>query len=154
MPTITYHRNWCTACNDFTLHYADKCKTCKTDTNYAILIKDIPREKIMEQRQRYKQSKRKGLGILGGAYFKQDNPFSTEFPKPEIIESDAGQEAIDEKRYAMYEEERKKRIQLQEEANKTYLKLGRNDICPTCSAEGLNIKFKKCKHFELYKNYL
>ncbi len=156
MPTITYIREWCKSCNEFTLHDEKSCRDCKTEFT-EFYLSEVPREKIIAQRQRYNEYKRKGFGglLIRGITEKfSSNPFAEGWPKPEIIESDAGQREIDENRYKLQEEERKQRILLREEAEKTYSKLGRNDICPTCLKEGLTIKFKKCKHFEKYKSFI
>lgn len=143
MPTITYQRIWCKKCNDFTLHsYSQgeaECKTC--DAIYTeVWLSEIPKEKIIEQRQRYKARKIKRFGNMFGAYL---NPIEaslfTEFKKADIIESDAGQKGIDEERNKIIQERIDKRRELDEEQKK-YKGVQRNDLC-LC---GSGNKYKNC----------
>lgn len=150
MPTITYYRQWCKTCNDFELHFNRKCKAC--DTEYSdVYLKDIPEEKLTEQRKRYKESKRLGFKRIMEYSLSGFNTFSE--PIKQIIESDAGQKRIDERINEKFEQAKLLREQQKEEAKK-YKNVGRNDICPTCFENGLNIKFKKCVHFKELKHLL
>jgi len=150
MPTITYHRFWCKHCNDWTLFhrasFSDTTMNCNV-CNYPqerVMSSDIPREKILEQRKRYKESETKSLFSSGliGAFFnpRPDNLFSEKYPEPEIVEHDAGQKAIDkegrERRMKEYEHEKKEQAELQAK----FGNLRRNDKCGCGSGK----KFKKC----------
>lgn len=160
MPTKTYYRKWCKKCNAFELHSTKwnegsnstfQCVVC--DTEYSnILLKDIPEDKLIEQRKRYSDAKRLtdekylnmflqgGYGGLGG------NPLEDLFREdiePEIRESDAGQKHIDDEKRkeqeavrAIRREQRAKDLELVAK----YTKLGRNDICICGSGK----KYKKC----------
>ena len=155
MPTREYKRIWCKTCNEFELHsrksYKDEdkdliCRECGTIYT-DVFLKDIPEEKIIEQRKRYKESERKSMEkFLSGSYL-FGNPLTDLFKEPgydtHITESDAGQRAIDE---AKAEERRAKwaerqRIRDEERAEeKKFRGLGRNDICLCGSGK----KYKKC----------
>ena len=153
MPTQTYHRLWCITCKDWKLfneNFFDqikKCSDCKTE-HKPILLKEIPKEKIIEQRNRYKEYTKKsldtllGFGMRGMVINPLDHLFSEDFPT-EIIESSAGQKKIDEKifekREKEYQQRRLERKKEYEEALK-YKGLGRNSIC-LC---GSDKKYKKC----------
>ncbi len=148
MPTRTYIRFWCTKCNDFTLYKTcdDKsCKECGTVIN-EYNTADVPAEKIMQQRKRYSESK----GNFMDVYLKALNPmqqfeevFSENIGKVEIIEDDAGQKSIDDKRQKEtlreIEQQRIERQNQRAEAAR-HAKLGRNDIC-IC---GSKKKYKHC----------
>ena len=146
MPTITYHRFWCTTCNDWTLFdkafgaETDNCKVCGSVINESVLLKDIPREKILEQRKRYQDSETKSLFDSPFLNPRPYNPFSEDFPEPEIVEHDAGQKDIGkanrERRLAEWEKEKK----IQAELKIKFAGLGRNDACGCGSGK----KFKKC----------
>ncbi len=159
MPTINYHRTWCKTCNDWTLHHhgfqseVSSCKICKTEWT-EITLGEIPKEKVIEQRERYKDSKKKSVGVLG-AYFRAaaNNYEGLDMRPPgsdvKITEEDAGQELLNEKRVAMLDarmaEETEKQKKLQQEYI-SFKSLGRNDICLCGSGK----KYKKCcmKKFE------
>jgi len=151
MPTRELRRIWCKTCNEFELHHYRFpntedwfCGAC--DTKYSpILLKDIPSDKLLEQRKRYKEYKKESIfNYLQGALI-PSNPFMELFKDEtvHITESDAGQRAIDEreqqKRAAAYEKRRIEREKQMEEAKK-YSHLGRNDICICGSGK----KYKKC----------
>jgi len=148
MPTRVLQRIWCKSCNDFTLHskgFEDKitrCNDCKTEYT-EVYLKDIPRDKILEQRERYKAYKaNKGIVSKYLSMFQSSNPFKEKF-ETEIIESDAGQKSIDEERRKRIDEqyeERKRLKKLQEEEELKYKGVGRNDDCPCGSGK----KYKKC----------
>jgi len=156
MPIITYHRIWCKTCNEFTLHFFNKnnendesgyfCKDCKTKYS-DILLKEIPNNKILEQRERYEKSKKEDFNNMLNGYLNPNFSFLKEmknmFSEPgsniEIVESDAGQKLIDEKILEKRKEELKKYNEEREEAKK-YKHLGRNEKC-LC---GSNLKYKNC----------
>lgn len=144
MPTHTLRRIWCTKCNEFELHYSDFnskkliCKEC--DTVYTdVFLKDIPFEKIKEQRRRYKEYKKsQHAKLFSNIMFSIDTLGNTE-----IIESDAGQAELDkieraerDKRY----EERMKQREIERAEEKKFRHLQRNDIC-LC---GSGLKYKNC----------
>lgn len=166
MPTQYLYRSWCVPCGDWTLFYHQigedtaKCKVCST-AHEAIKLKDIPEEKLKEQRERYKIYKKEkdaerissllggsflfsGRGTIGGGMMDQlDEMMSEDFPEPIIVESDAGQKKLDEiedhKRKVELYNQQVKREEERKEAQK-YRHLGRNDIC-LC---GSGNKYKKC----------
>lgn len=155
MPTITYQRIWCKVCEDWTLHVKPfakdahwGCKICKTeytDITYA----EIPADKLAEQRTRFtKAKKNKRHDFINGGMLRILSDFggavdSFSEVREEIIECDAGQEAIDKederKRVVKYYEDRRKE-QLRREEVAKYSVLGRNDVCLCGSGK----KYKKC----------
>ena len=154
MPTTYLHRLWCKTCKDWILHKKawkavspHKCKDCDA-VHERILLSKIPKDKILEQRERYEESTKKDFnnmlsGIMSGIGDKPIDLFSEDWPEPIIVESDAGQKKIDEKiaekRKKEYEQKNLERQKQREEALK-YKNLGRNDIC-LC---GTGKKYKKC----------
>ena len=157
MPTQTYYRIWCKTCNDFTLpHRSHKnmledkpveaqCNDCKTEYT-DIFLSEIPEAKLVEQRKRYTEKKRKEMEDLFSFKFLSDmtrSPFDEDWPKPEIVESDAGQKSIDEAAQKIRDEEhRLEQIdrQRQVEEKIKYSSVGRNDLCLCGSGK----KYKKC----------
>ena len=146
MPTKTYYRIWCKKCNEFTLHnkslseenyICDSCKTVYTD----IMLKDIPKDKLITQRQRYNDQKSKDLlnmvNFMSAGFFNNNSV--------EIIESDAGQKIIDQKINEKYKKLKEEQIE-KEKLQKQYSKLGRNELC-FC---GSGVKFKKCCYNKIY----
>lgn len=98
MPTVYLYRFWCNECKDFTLqHTTDSkaCTICGTVTE-SYNVSEIPKEKLLEQRKRYINAKVNNIGKY--LFACSADLFSEEWPKPEIIECDAGQKSIDEKR--------------------------------------------------------
>lgn len=162
MPTQYFYRSWCVPCGDWTLFHHSigeegaKCKTCNT-SHATIKLKDIPDDKLLEQRERYKKQKKEKLNnLLGGGYLfsrrgtigkgmmgQLDEMMSEDYPEPVIIEADAGQKSLDEiekrKRNIEITKRNIQRAKNYEEALK-YKDLGRNDIC-LCGSEK---KYKKC----------
>ena len=150
MPTQYYHRLWCRTCSNWTLHDwwlkddGYKCKDCET-VHKPILLKEIPTEKILEQRKRYKEKEKESMGSMGMYLLgpTPSNPFSEDWSKPEIIESDAGQKNIDKIKAEEQEKKAEKRRLERQKQHKEALKyknLGRNDICLCGSGK----KYKKC----------
>jgi uncharacterized protein YecA (UPF0149 family) len=164
MPTRTYRRIWCKTCNEFELHETKKlfdkewfCREC--DTEYtSILLSDIPREKRVEQRERYTDSKNKAWtkmygSLLNGSsssYMDLLGMFGSHDFQENIQESDAGQRKLDEIHQMKVELAReKRRVQRQKdlELKKNFHKLGRNDKC-LCGSEK---KYKKCCYSKIQK---
>ncbi len=152
-PRITKHRIWCKTCNEFTLHSRkellnDKfplvCESCQTSYS-DIKLSEIPDEKIIEQRNRFKESRRNDINNMFGSYLSLGllQTFSDSGYEAEIIESDAGQRDIDnEKRQKDLE---RRNILLQKrhddlELKKKFHNLGRNEKCLCGSGK----KYKKC----------
>ncbi len=166
MPNYTHkrYRLWCKQCDNFTLHERiykdefkhpkfDQCKfveeetyasLCECGCQYSdVYITDIDKEKLLEQRNRFKEKrKEKTLNIfskyarLGALDLGLEKMFSPPEIGYEVIESDAGLE---------YEEELEREIQAKIKHKEyiellTYKNVGRNDIC-LC---GSGIKYKKC----------
>jgi len=155
MRTIVKYRKWCKNCQDFTVHnYKDDKYICDfCDTIYTdVYLKDIPKSKIEEQRQRYTEKEGDEYSKLFGELAKTPEEKNLEFmmdmfsppgSKIEIIESDAGLNNIRKrerekrlKERAEYEEQKGKDL----EEIKKYKGLNRNDIC----ACGSGKKYKKC----------
>jgi len=116
------------------------CKDCKNPQE-KVMSNEIPKEKILEQRKRYRAYKKNSL--FGSMLFlnpRPDNPFSEKFPEPEIIEHDAGQKSIDETNYQKRNEEYEQNKREQAELKAKFGHLGRNDKCGC----GSGVKFKKC----------
>lgn len=150
MPTQQRYRVWCKTCNEFTLHYEPNfltgpyilcCTDCKTDYT-EIKISEIPKEKVIEQRKRYKERERRGLqslymSFLGGYGL---NTILNEKPNISIIESDCGQKAIDEEERKRKQLEWEEKQRIKQETAEKFKSIGRNDAC----ACGSGVKYKKC----------
>jgi hypothetical protein len=154
---------WCKTCNDWELFVrrwekdsAWICKECKTP-HEPILLKDIPEEKITEQRERYKESQKRFFPNLYSQFIAGVglNSIVSTFNSSvgsniEIMEDDAGQMEIDEqerqKRHEEWKKEKEKKEALQKEYAR-YKNLGRNDICLCGSGK----KYKKCCSYK-YEN--
>lgn len=151
MPTRTLYRTWCSTCNEwelFEFNWIDseveenekRCTKCKSPVDTTVTFGDIPREKILEQRKRYKAYKKSEFSRITNMMMGLNNPladmFSENIGNTDIIENDAGQKAIDEERVRLEKEERQRR---KEEVAK-YHGLGRNESCRCGSGK----KYKKC----------
>ena len=155
MPIRELKRIWCKKCQKFELHqqyYPNWddwfCQVCETAYT-PIELREIPKEEIIKQRQRYKEWKKNEfeevLGLMSG--LGRRNTLLDMFSEPgsdvKIRESDAGQKKLDEIskkiRDKKYEEQRQKREEEKAEMKK-YKHLGRNDLC-IC---GSGLKYKKC----------
>lgn len=155
MPTITRYRRWCKKCENFTIHDRkdDKfiCECC--DTVYTdVYLRDIPWEKVEEQRKRYTEKEGKEWGKLFEDLYatpeQQNMKFYFDMMKPpgsdiEICESDAGLEQKRERnrkrraqKLSEYREQKEKDL----EEIKKYKDLNRNDKC----ACGSKKKYKRC----------
>lgn len=149
MPTITRYRTWCTHCNDWELFNSkNECLECTNDL-VSVKLKDIPKEKLTEQRERYiSYQKRNFQKMLFGFMAISESSFFCEGPQISIIENDAGQKKIDDWEKQKRKEERLKREEEYKmflEKKSKYSKLGRNEKC-LC---GSGYKYKKC----CYKKY-
>ena len=164
MPTTTYHRHWCATCKDWMPFLIplfkkeeDKIKCYGCDTEHkSILLKDIPKEKLEEQRARYKENRRQGMNRFLAMPFLMGlgNPLDElmmDRSRTEIVEADAGQKSLDKikdrKRAEAYEKRRIERVKELEEIAK-YKGTRRNETCPCESG----IKYKKCC-LDRIKNY-
>lgn len=149
------YRLWCKKCKNYELHYSksvfdDKdfyCKSC--DTKYTdIKLSEIPKDKILEQRERYNiEQHRQFNDIMSLKFLNPMNQFVDMFSevgsKKVVHEADAGQAAIDEiQRQKRVEEQRIQLLKRKEELAeaKRYAKLNRNDICLCGSGK----KYKNC----------
>jgi hypothetical protein len=152
MPTFYKYRQWCKTCNDYTLHrystedelFCECCSTIYSD----VYLKDIPEDRLIEQRKRYHDMKFGFVKNIGfNSVFGQDclQTINDEFPQYEILESDAGQEYLD-KQYLENFERVMKEQQEKEELQKKHKKIGRNEPC-FC---GSGLKFKKCCYDKIY----
>lgn len=151
MPEITYKRSWCKKCNSwelFQVHFNTNdnpatCENCGTEFE-AYKLSEVPEDKILEQRERYKQYKKGEYEKLFQTYLSMgslsmDSGFFTE-SAPRIIEADAGQKEINKK---AAEERQKRKEALQKEYEDyavTFKPLNRNDKC----ACGSGKKYKQC----------
>lgn len=153
MPTQTFYRTWCKTCQDWTWHRKPfkidvedakksdwRCKACDTeitDTTFA----EIPEEKIIEQRQRYKEHKTEEFKNIMNIYSGMGSMMSSGWGDGNTyIENDAGQKDIDEALLKKRAERLAEKKRLIEEYNIKFKGIGRNDIC-RC---GSGIKYKKC----------
>lgn len=147
MPTQpSFRRLWCVNCQEWELFDKDFsfndlltplfCAKCKTQIDENVTLGDIPKEKILEQRQRYKEnrknSNRMALGLLMSLGMNSVSGLS----ERRIVEHDAGLLEIEKERSRI---EQEKRQELYAERAK-YVKVQRNQICPCGSGK----KFKHC----------
>ena len=158
MPIKQLNRVWCSNCKEWELHerfypnWEDWfCQECETKWE-ASNLKDIPIEKLKEQRERYKISTRYELGsmLLGGVTGL--DMLSEPGSNVDIRESDAGQKTIDarkkEEREAEYAERHRIRAEQKAEV-KRFQNIERNDLCLCGSGK----KYKKCCEPKI-RNYL
>ena len=144
MPTNQYYRNWCKTCNNFTIHsypvLGSTDLTCKCGTVWTtVTVGEIPKEKILEQRKRYKADRSERfrktysyltlMGMLGGGIDSTTIGMNVQETDAGLVEA----EAIDKAR----REARDKAVR--EELDR-FSKLGRNEPC-LCGSE---LKYKKC----------
>lgn len=139
MPTpIPIHRTYCKKCNDFKIHtwlkedlICDSCKTVFTSYSSAEIDQNI----IEKQRGRYKEQQGKQvkrlLTYIGG---------NISFAQSTVIECDAGQKEIDNKKKELNQQMRQQKQLLLEDYNTNYRHLNRNDKCSCGSSK----KFKQC----------
>ena len=149
MPKPKY-RTYCKTCKDFTVHNSDYiCETCETKfTSY--FPNEISSDLVEQQRKRYtKQKLDDTLGLYGA--FMQGNGIQAmlDIEKVKIVECDAGQKEIDNKRKEQRKTVKRKGQEILDDYNTNYKHLNRNDKC-TC---GSNKKFKQC-HLLYFRKYL
>jgi|ERR1035437_742138 hypothetical protein len=149
MPKQTYRRWWCKKCKEWTLFnsFSSKCNECDSPAE-DYMLSEIPREKILEQRERYSKKQREYFKNLPSKLLTPSNPFLDLFKEDwevgiEVIEDDAGQKDLDnlkqKETMKQIEEERAERAKLRE-LSLQYKGLSRNDICLCGSGK----KYKKC----------
>jgi uncharacterized protein YecA (UPF0149 family) len=162
MPTIEYQRLWCTKCKDWELFelpwgledrgkkelVCKKCGTVHTPTK----LSEIPKEKLLEQRERYNEKQKESYTKLFGEFMMTQEErnikeimhmFSEPGSDVYIIESDAGQREIDKiEREARWKGAQEREAAKEEARQKLsiYRKVQRNDTCPCGSGK----KYKKC----------
>jgi hypothetical protein len=152
MASRYLYRQWCKKCKNWTLHekklmkeelICEECGTVYSD----ITLGEIPREKIVEQRERYKEKNKRDMDRIFSGYMFGGFDMMSMFEEPgrnvEIQESDAGQRRIDEAEKAERERRREERRQILENNRREvakYKRVGRNDICICGSGK----KYKKC----------
>lgn len=154
MPTKTIYRTWCTTCNDWTWHQKpfsnigekeeDKkdwlCDECGTEISN-ITLGEIPKEKILEQRARYKEHKSWEFKKTMSAFMSIANGGTPGYSYEDIIiENDAGQKRIDEEEKHLRDEAYKKKKEEERQYNEKFKGISRNELCRCGSGK----KFKKC----------
>ena len=157
-------RVWCKVCEDFTLHaqvFVDEIKhpkhslikfsdkeddkfefICNCGCQYTdVLISNIDKDKLLLQRARYKEQRKKRikerLNLFAMMGVGTSSMFETDFSvKTVVVESDAGLKDVEKR-----EEEKRIQIKALQKAKLLEFKnVKRNDIC-LC---GSNLKYKKC----------
>lgn len=111
MPTINKYRTWCKRCGEWQLHSTSisndeedwVCDVCG-EVHELYNLSEIPSEKIIEQRERYKNSK---LNVLRSILLYPNLLNFNRYNDIRITESDAGQKDIDERRIEEFEKARK-----------------------------------------------
>lgn len=154
MPTPRpKHRTYCKTCNNFTIHSADYiCETCQTEfTSY--FPSEVDKDLVEKQRQRYRQQKLDNFRDLTDVYLNPPNILNQLFNPPQsigikVIECDAGQVEIDNKKKQIREQEKQRIQNIQDDYNTNYKHLNRNDKC----ACGSGKKFKHCHLIEFKKD--
>lgn len=147
MPTqSSFRRLWCVNCQEWELFDRDFsfndvlpplfCTKCKTPIDENVKLGDIPKEKILEQRQRYKEKRKNSIRAAFGLFMSLGLNSNSGLSERKIIENDAGLLAIEKERLKI---EQEKRQELYAERAK-YAKVQRNQICPCGSGK----KFKHC----------
>lgn len=146
MPTFNtkyLYRLWCKKCNDFTLHEElNDNSNCSCGQVYSnVKISEINKEKLIEQRERFKNQELTEFNDLMSMMTNKLNPismFSNDAfeVKTKIIESDAGLKS-----------ERKRKIEIKEKLKEEaeielskFKGIQRNDKC-ICKS---GLKYKKC----------
>jgi len=157
MPSaIPRRRTWCKTCQDFSIFTTTMgsteegsfsttmCDTCESaQTGYTLA--EVPEEKLIEQRARYNEQRRKQFMNMLNIYARETktNMLADMLKAPghdlsesDVKEDDAGQEAIDAAIKAKREADRLAEIQFKE----LYHGAQRNDKCRCDSG----LKYKKC----------
>lgn len=163
MPQRIQKRLWCDKCQEWEIfenNIKDKTLFCdECETPYKVGV-DIPKDKILEQRKRYRASKVKELNEVFGMFAKSGigigrGMFGDDFWREpgsniRIIEDDAGQENINkQKKLDRDKKAYEAKIQYQKdlELKASFHKLGRNDLCLCNSGK----KYKRCCWNKIYK---
>jgi hypothetical protein len=145
MPSRRLNRFWCTKCQEYTLHEVGEdggCTICGTVTS-EYFLKDVPLEKLMEQRERYKRAKsKKMMGFYQSMLTLSNSNIDilAENPNVEIHETDAGQKAIDQRRKDLLNKKIEEHKELKREYKEKFSNTDRNETCPCGSGK----KYKKC----------
>lgn len=142
MPTNTLIRTWCKTCNDWKLHSTNYiCQSCETEFT-TINTSDIPEAKVLEQRERYKQSRQRSFSKILNPYITNDLNYLAlaNDSQTQIVEEDAGQKDMDEQRSRLRQKAIDERNALKQEYETNYKHLQRNDMCSCGSGK----KYKKC----------
>ncbi len=153
MPTPRpKHRTYCKTCQDFTIHTEDYiCETCNTEfTSY--FPSKVNSDLVEQQRKRYNEKRINSVGGLYKAFMVGvgiEAMMDTSWKPAEIIECDAGQKEIDNRKKEQREEAKRRGQEILNDYNTNYKHLNRNDKC-TC---GSNKKFKQC-HLTYFKQFL
>jgi len=152
MPTPRpKHRTYCKTCQDFTIHTADYvCQTCETKfTSY--FPSEVDAVLVEQQRKRYSKQKQNDVLGLYGAFMQGNgiNVLMRDFEQVKIIECDAGQEEIDNRKKEQREEAKRRGQEILDDYNTNYKHLNRNDKCNCGSGK----KFKQC-HLIEFRKYL
>ena len=163
MPQRRLQRTWCNTCKEFELFERafEKdspllCGSCGNEFE-EFLLKDIPKEKAVEQRKKYKSKRISEMNSVFGKYMLHglDNIGPNSFndsvgENTHIIEDDAGQREIE--KIEKIERDKiilERKIQRQKDLalKDRYRNVGRNDVC-LCGSEK---KYKKCCWNKIYK---
>ena len=154
MPTQTFYRQWCVPCQEWTFFRRKSfdqaelcCKECGSEERYYNL-KDIPENKIMEQRERWKQQRSEQFasvfgGMMYGSVLLNAGLGGSGGGPIHEVENDAGQKEIDAGQKEIDEARAKARqeaARLKAEKEVKFRHVGRNDPC-LC---GSGLKYKKC----------
>ena len=148
MPTPRKkYRTYCKTCKDFTVHNWEtkndlSCETCNTiEDGYK--ISEVEPHLIEQQRKRYTKMRTSKVGDIYQSFMMGTGLktlMELENISQHIIECDAGQKEIDEKRKQRRLDIIEERRKIKEEFDNNYKNLGRNDKCSCGSGK----KFKKC----------
>jgi hypothetical protein len=138
---------WCVNCQEWELFerpFKERelekedlvCGVCKNQFQDGLKYKDIPPDKLIEQRKRYKEGNRRDFQSMTMMMMSGGNDLFSNVSNDRIVEHDAGQDEIDKQIV-----ENKVRVRKAEvEEFKKFAHLGRNDKC----ACGSDKKYKKC----------
>ena len=157
MPSaIAKKRTWCKTCQDFSIFTTTMgsteegkfsttvCNTCES-AQMSYSLTEVPEEKLIEQRARYNEQRRRQFMNMLNIYAKETRTNMLadmlkepghDLTEPDVNEDDAGQDAIDAAIKAKREADRLAEIQFKEK----YHGAQRNDKCRCDSG----LKYKKC----------
>ena len=152
MPTPrAKHRTYCKTCKDFTIHTADYiCQTCDTEfTSY--FPSEVDSVLVEQQKQRFNAQRNQNMGSLYKAFAigtGLEAMVNTDWKPTQVIECDAGQKEINNRKKEQREELKRKHQEILDDYN-NYKHLNRNEKC-TCES---GKKFKQC-HLLYFQKYL